>query len=280
MTGHIFDIDVLLTTESKPWIIDKNNPKEPIMKLSKSDFNLIRNGVYKSQGNKIEFNDRTYWLPTKLLNELKVIAKNKKIGIDDMAISLREFLNSDVIKDIKYDINYDSIAHLKNKNEDIYLVCSHNTERNFKSVIEKLIDELTEEGIKVKNFYYINETFSNVNSDEVIFKKLELCVQHLVGFEVKNDKFVDKQITKYDKLYFYDDNFDTLKMTDEINSILKTILNKSEEGLKEVIKEDIRYNRAEFFTNKITSNKYNKFTTSHIKISLSNIVTFENFKYR
>lgn len=280
MTGHIFDIDVLLTTDSKPWIINKNNPSEPLIKLSKSDFNLIRNGVYKSQGNKIEFNDRTYWLPTNLFNKLKVIAKNKKIGIDDMAISLREFLNSDIIKDIKYDINYDSIAHLKNKNEDIYLVCSHNTERNFKSVIDKLIEELTEEGIKIKNFYYINETFSNVNSDEVIFKKTLLCLQHLVGYKSKNDKFIDESITKYDKLYFYDDNFDTLKMTDEINSALKIILFKTDEGLKDVIKEDINDSKGELIVNKITSNKYNKFTTSNVKISLSNIITFENFKFK
>ena len=52
MTAHIFDIDVLLTTESKPWIIDKNNPNIPLLKLEKSDFNLIKNDVFKKQNNK------------------------------------------------------------------------------------------------------------------------------------------------------------------------------------------------------------------------------------
>lgn len=279
MIGHIFDIDVLLTTESKPWIFDKKNPGTPLMKLNKSDYNLIRNGVYKSQNNKIEFNDRTYWLPTKLLNELKVIAKNKKIGINDMGISLQEFINRDLIETIGYEINYESISHLKNKNEDIYLVCSHNTERNFKSIIEKLTEQLAEEGIRNKNFYYINETFSNVNNDEVIFKKLSLSLQHLVGYKIKDGRFIDEQVTRYDKLFFYDDNFDTLKMSDEINPCLKTLLFKTDEGLRSVIKENILDNKAEFVANKITSNKYNKFTTSNVKISLSNIVAFENFKY-
>ena len=80
-------------------------------------------------------------------------------------------------------------------------------------------------------------------------------------------------------MYFYDDNFDALKMTDEINPCLKSVLFKTDEGLKEVIKEDVRDNRAELIVNKITSNQYNKFVTSNVKISLSNIVTFENFKY-
>jgi nitrogen regulatory protein PII-like uncharacterized protein len=278
MIGHIFDIDVLITIDSKPWVIDKNNPNIPLLKLSKSDFNLIKNGVYKSQGNKLEYNGKTFWLPNVLFNKIKVIAKNKKIGITDIAISMQEFLNKDVIENVKYDINYDAISHLKNKSDDVYLICSINTERNYKIMIDRLLEKLADEGILIKKFYYLNETFYNGNNDNVIFKKGTICLQHLVGYEIKNEVFIDKPINKYSKLYFYDDDFDTLKITSEINSFLSTILSKTEIGLKEVVKEDIVDDSAILVVNKIASNKYNKFITSEVKLSLSNIKKFENFK--
>ena len=279
MIGHIFDIDVLLKIDSRPWIVNKFKPNEPLLKISKADYNLFKNGVYKNQGNKIEYNDKTYWLPTDLYNKLRVIAKNQKIGMNDLAISLQEFLNQEIVENTNYQINYDIISHLKNKNEDIYLICSNNTERTFKILVDKLIEKLKEEGIGIKKFYYINDTFYNVSTDEIVYKKSKICLQHLVGYEIENDKFVDKEITKYSKLYFYDDDFDTLKMADEINSFLKYILSKTPTGLKEVIRQNVKDDKAEFFVNKITNNKFNKFTTSDVKLSLSNIIKFENFKW-
>jgi hypothetical protein len=41
MKSHFFDIDVILSTNSQVWIVDKTIPNIPIMKISKSDFNLI-----------------------------------------------------------------------------------------------------------------------------------------------------------------------------------------------------------------------------------------------
>jgi len=278
MIGHIFDIDVLITIDSKPWVIDKNNPNIPLLKLNKSDFNLIKNGVYKSQGNKLEYNGKIFWLPNVLFNKIKVIAKNKKISIADIAISMQEFLNKDIIENIKYDINYEAISHLKNKSDDVYLICSINTERNYKIMIDRLLEKLADEGILIKKFYYLNETFYNGANDNVIFKKGTICLQHLVGYEIKNEVFIDKPTNKYSKLYFYDDDFDTLKMTSEINSFLRTILLKTELGLREVVKEDIVDDKAILVVNKIASNKYNKFITSEVKLSLSNVKKFENFK--
>ena len=197
-----------------------------------------------------------------------------------MGISLQEFVNKDLINNLEFDINYENILHLQNKKEDIYLICSHNTKLNFNSIIEKLIADLKLKDIKIKNFYYINETFTNINSNKIFYDKLSLCLQHLIGYKIQNNTFVDKKITKYSKLYFYDDNFDTIKMPDEINAELKSILVHTDSGLKEVIKEDIKDNKAEFIVNKITNNKYNKFISKTTTITLSNISTFENFKYK
>ena len=55
MKAHFFDIETILVMDSKVWIVDKFSPKVPIIKISKSDFNLIKNGIYKSQNNSIYF---------------------------------------------------------------------------------------------------------------------------------------------------------------------------------------------------------------------------------
>ena len=271
MTGHIFDIDVLLTINSKPWIIDKSNPNVPLFKITKSDFNLIKNGVYKSQNNILEYNGKTYWLPNSLNNKLKIMAKNKRINMGNIAISMQEFVNKDIIENVDYKINFEAISELKNKNEDIYLICSTNTERNYRAIVEKLLEKLAEEGISIKKFYYLNEAFYNSNTDEIIFKKALICLKHLVGYEIQNESFIDSQINKYSKLNFYDDDFDTLKMVDEISSFLNAVLSKTDSGMKEVIKEDVRDDKV-FVAKKIANNKYNKFTTSEIKLSLTPVI--------
>lgn len=272
MIGHIFDIDVLLTINAKPWIIDKDNPNVPLLKISKSDYNLIKNGVYKTQNNLLEYNGKTYWLPNNLFNRLKVLAKNKRININNLAISMQEFLNKDVIENIDFKVNFEAIKHLKNKNEDIYLICSTNTEKNYKKMVEKLMDKLNYEGINVKKFYFINDSFYNADPEDIAFKKAIICLKHLVGYEIQNEKFIDAPISKYSKLEYYDDDYDTLKMVDEINSYLNVVLLKSDDGIKEVVKEDVRDDKAIFIAKKITSNKYNNYTTSECKLSLNPVI--------
>ena len=142
------------------------------------------------------------------------------------------------------------------------------------------MEKLKWEGIDIKKFYYINETFYNVNTDEIVFKKALINLQHLVGYEIQKEKFVDKEITKYSKLNFYDNDFDTLKMIDEINSYLRFIMSKSDVGIKQVVKEGLDYDKPEFIVNKITGNKYNNLITKSVKINSSYLMKFENFKWK
>ena len=79
---------------------------------------------------------------------------------------------------------------------------------------------------------------------------------------------------------FYDTSFDTLKMTEEINSYLKYILKKSDVGIKQVVKEGIDYDKPEFIVNKITGNKYNNVIQKSVKIDNSYLMKFENFKWK
>ena len=61
MRAYFFDIDSILTVYNKVWIVDKSNPNIPLLRINQSDFNLIKSGVYKNQGNKINFAGNFYW---------------------------------------------------------------------------------------------------------------------------------------------------------------------------------------------------------------------------
>lgn len=277
--SHFFDIDTLIRMNNQAWIVDKNNPNVPIMKISKSDFNLIQSGIYRKQGNKIDFNGKTYWLPIDLINKLKIKAKSYKTEFSNLAISLQEFLNKDIIEEMNFELNLDTISQLKNKTDDIYIICSKQTKRNYQTVIDKLESKLKEEGLLIKNFYFISDNFNNQDKDEVNFKKMRLLLQHLVGYKTDGNKFIDDEITRYDQISFYDNNYDTLKFTDDVNGLLEIILSNTDKGLREVIKENIIDYRPTLLVNKINDNHYNKTETKKIILSLSTLVkTFESFK--
>jgi len=277
--SHFFDIDTLIKLENQAWVVDKNNPNIPILKISKSDFNLIQSGIYRKQGNKIEFNGKTFWLPTELVNKLKIKAKTYKTEFSNLAISLQEFLNKDIIEEMSFELNLSVISELKNKTDDIYIICSKQTKRNYQTLIDKLEEKLREQGLKVKNFYFISDNFYNMDKDEVNFKKMRLLLQHLVGYKTDGNKFIDEEITRYDQVSFYDNNYDTLKVTDDINGLLEVVLSNTDKGLKDVIKEDIIDYKPVLLVNKINDNHYNKTETKKIILSLSTLIkTFESFR--
>ena len=93
MKAHFFDIDVILSTNSQVWIVDKTIPNIPIMKISKSDFNLIKRGIYKSQGNSINFGGHTYWLTTEMMETLKIKSKNHRADVSNLAFSISESIS-------------------------------------------------------------------------------------------------------------------------------------------------------------------------------------------
>ena len=119
----------------------------------------------------------------------------------------------DLLKTIKFDCIYATIVfqhiHEKDLNlylQDIYIICSKQTKRNYETIIEKLKEKLKEDGILIKNFYYINETLYAQDIDQTRFKKIRLLIQHLVGYKSQGDKFINEEITRYDQISYYNND--------------------------------------------------------------------------
>ena len=281
MKAHFFDIDTILITDSKVWVIDKTRPNLPIMKISQSDFNLIKSGVYKSQGNSLEFGGHTYWLPTETFEKLKIKAKNYKSNISNIAFSMQEFMNKELIENLDYDINIENILHLKNTDDDIYFICSKNTKNNYELMISKIEDKLKDNGLVIKKFYYISETFYNRKSDDISHKKVRLLLQHLIGLKTEGDKFTDEELSQYDELFFYDDEENAIKLAKDSNKVLTILLSNTDKSIKSIIKEELKSKPRTLFVNHITGNKVNRLITTKVDIQFSNLITvFESFKGR
>ena len=278
LRGIFIDLNVLLEMDNQAWVVDKKNANTPIVKISKSDFNLIKSGIFKNQGNKVDFNGRTYYLPTDLMNKIKIKTKSYNIDFSNLAISLQEFMSKSLIEEMKFEINKDVILELKNNIDDIYIICSKQTKRSYETIIEKIKEEFEKNGLKIKTFYPISENFMNQNDDDIKFKKMRLLLQHLVGYKTEGDKFKDEEITRYDQIHFYDNYSETLKITKEMNNLLEYLLSRSDDGLRSVIKENVQDFRPNLWVHKENENKMNKRSSEKVILNISKIVkTFENF---
>jgi hypothetical protein len=278
LKGIFIDLNVLINIENKAWVVDKKNSNTPILKISKSELNLIKSGIYKNQGNKIDFNGTTFYLPTNLMNKIKLKVKSYNLDFSNLGISLQEFMNKDIIDNLDYELNLEFISNLKNKIQDIYIICSDKTRKSYESLLEKLEMEFQKNGLIIKNYYPISENFLNQNDDDIRFKKMRLLIQHLVGYRTDGNKFKDEEITRYDQIEFYDNSNETLKMSKEINNLFEFLLSRTDDGLRSVIKEDVVEYKPSLMIFQENENKVNQRNSSKVFLNISKIVkTFENF---
>ena len=281
MNAHFFDLNSLITMNSKVWIVNTRTPNKPLIRISKSEFNLLRKGVYKKDNINFDINGQTYWLSEELFNKIKIKSKNNNVNISELSFSMQEFMNKDIIENGDFTIHLENIRHLKNSQDDIYVICSKNSKRSYESLIEKLEEKLLDFGLKIKNFYFISETFYNRDRDDIVHKKVRLVLQHIIGLKTADTKFTEEEITKYDKVSLYDDDANTIKLAKGINDVLQFLVKNSDDEVKEKVKEVLKMEECELIINQVTFNKVNTFITTKVELNLYKIVrTFENFNYK
>jgi YHS domain-containing protein len=278
MKSHFIDLDILIKNDSKAWIVDKNNPNIPILKIDNSDLSVFKSGILKSQNNKMSFNGKTFYLSNDFMNKLKSKVKKHKSDISNLGISFQEFLNPELIENVKFEIDLSILKNIVNTNDDIYIFCSKNTKENFKNQILKLEEEFEKIGLSIKKFYYLSETFFNKDEDQIAFIKNKIILQHLVGLKVDGDKFIDENIDEYSEIFYYDDNLSSTKLSLDINGIFEKFTMNTEKSIKESIKLKVQNNDKILNIKEFTNNKANKFKESSVQLEFSNLIkSFENF---
>lgn len=279
MNAHFIDLDIILKTESKPWIVSKENPNIPILKMEPSDFKLFQSGIYRNQNNKIEFYGKTYWLSNEFMNKVELSAKKYISDVSNLAISLQEHLKPQLIESIPFELDLSIFNSIINTDDDIYIICSKNTKRNYEKQIEKLEEKLKEKGLKIKDFYYISETFQNRDEDNISHLKVKLILQHLIGLKTEGDKIINEEITDYTKITFYDDSKPTIELAKRINHVLESLLIKTEKEVKLKVKDKIYEVDNVLIVKEYTHNKSKRFNETIVQLEYTNVIkNYENFK--
>ena len=281
MIAHFFDINSLITTNAKIWVVSKIKPSIPIIKIDQSEFNLIKKGVYRKFNQQFTIGNKSYWLSDNIINDLKI--KCKKIGVDitDLSFSMQEFMNPNIIEKLDYKIWTENFEHLKNTNDDIYIICSKNSKRNYDIIIKKLEDKLKDLGLVVKEYYYLSETFYNRDKDDVSQKKAKILIQHSVGLKTEIDKFINEEVTQYDEVNLYEDEINCIEVCKGSSEIIRFLVSNSTDEIKESVKSIIKEKQLIININQVTFNRINRFITTPVKIEWQNVIkTFESFRYK
>ena len=277
MVAHFFDLDTILRVDNKIWIIDVKSPKIPIYKLDQSDYNLIKRGIWRDRGERFNFNGDNYWLPENIANDLKLKCKNLKIDTFNLTFSMQEFFNSEIIGDVDYEINLDLLLPIKNTTDHLYLICSKNNKKNYELILKKIENKFLEMGLDIKDIYYLSETFFNRKNDKIIFNKVKLLLQFLIGLKTDSDKFINNEITKYDVVNYYDDDLENTNI--DPNDFLKHLYDNTDVVLKDKIMNVINSYDNILNINYISPNKLKRIESKTIVLSLNKIIkTFESFK--
>lgn len=281
MKAHFFDLDTIIRIDNKVWIIDKKNPNNPILKISQSDFNLIRKGIYRSHNQRLSLNGTNYWFPEEIMNQIKIKGKRIKFDLGNLGFSMQEFSNSEIIKDLNYEINLDLFNHIKNTTDHIYIICSKNNKRNYELIIEKIEDKLHDLGLEIKNYYFISETFYNRNQDDITFKKVRILLQHLVGYKTEGDKFIDEEIENYSDVYYYDDDIDSVNLSTTLNDFFKVFLDNTDKTVGVEITKKLKDEENHLYVNYVSPNVVNRLQTKKVLLQAPNIIkTFESFNWK
>ena len=280
MKAHFIDLDILLQTESKPWIVSKKNPNIPIIKIEPSDFKLFQSGIYRNQNNKLEFNGKTFYLSNEFMNKVKLASKKYNVDISNLAISMQEYLNKELIENVPFTLDMSVFNPIINQDDDIYIICSKNTKRNYEKQILKLEENLKEIGLKIKEYYFISETFFNRNEDDIAHLKVKLILQHLIGLKTESDKITNVEITDYTQIAFYDDSKPAIELAKRINHVLESLLIKTDKEVKSHIKDKINEVDNVLVVKEYTHNKSKKFNETIVELEYSNVIkNFENFNF-
>lgn len=265
---HWMDLDeTLWSSGAKWWIVDKNNPSKPLLRVSQYDGNLILSGFFKGEEFPIYYNGLNGWLSIDMWNKIQRI---KKLKVTDIGISWREFADVDQISEQAKDlvIHIHRIKHLENSKSIINLLTARNNKNVHISLIEKLNSELVKLNITINEVIFVNDptcvTFYGTTSE----KKMLCILEAIVGHKIEDKAFVPILVNKYDISYFYDDDETNIEHCRVINRYLKEFLDKTQPWLKQQITENLHTRKPKLFLNKVNTNELNPFDIEEILIEI------------
>lgn len=283
----LFDLDnTLWYINSDIWIIDKNKPQEPILKISQIEFALIKNGIYIKDDILIDYNNESYYISNDMMER---ILRKRKIRIKDLGLSYVEYFDDNILNKKEVQLLLNNIKHLIGKNVEIGILTARSDRKKHAPLLNKLRLKLKEYGLEINKIYFVSEAIRIVGYKNVVYDKNKVILEHLIGLSIEDDHFIPVKKDSYDKIYFYDDVKSNFMSINSLQDYFDFLVRNSDDDCYEYINDRIKNSILTLVNNLVTNNEENPFKTSTIrlnppikypiKVSDNKLtVKFENFK--
>ena len=260
----LFDLDnSLWYIKSDVWVIDKNKPNVPILKISPIEFALIKNGIYVKDDILIEYNNEKFYISRDMMERIQ---RKKNIRFGNIGISYSEFFDDDILnkKDVQLLLN--NIKHLIGKNIEIGVLTARSDRKKHTTLLNKLRLKLKEYGLEINKIYFVSESIRFGYQDKIIYDKNKILISHLIGLTIEDTHFAPIKTDAYDTVYFYDDVTSNILNSNNLQDYFDVLVRNSDSECVEFINNRFENNTLTLVNNLITNNELNPFETKVIKL--------------
>ena len=261
----MFDLDnTLWYIKSDVWVIDKNKPNIPILKISPIEFALIKNGIYVKDDILIEYNNDRFYISRDMMERIQ--RKNKNIRFGNIGISYSEFFDDDILNKKDVQVLLNNIKHLIGKNIEIGVLTARSDRKKHTTLLNKLRLKLKEYGLEIDKIYFVSESIRFGYQDKIIYDKNKILLSHLIGLTIEDNRFEPIKKESYDTVYFYDDVKSNILNANNLQDYFDVLVRNSDTECVEFINNRFENHTLTLVNNLVTNNELNPFETKTIKL--------------
>ena len=171
-----FDLDnTLWYIQSDIWVIDKNDPSKPILKISPIEFALIRSGIYTKDDILIEYNGESFFISKDMVERIQ---RKKNIRLRDIGISNVELFDEDILNKKSVQLLLNNIKHLIGKNIEIGVLTARSDRKKHANLLNRLRLKLKEYGLEIDKIYFVSESIRAIGyMDKVLYDKNKVLLE-------------------------------------------------------------------------------------------------------
>lgn len=262
---HVFDLDsTLWSVDSKVWVIDKEIPHKPIIKLDNLEIARILSGRYFNDRTKIEYNEEEYYISKDTLNKVQ---KKRKIDVDRLGLSWIEFYDKRYINNNHVELLFNNLKHLEGKDVTIALLTGRANRERHGDLLNKLRVKMKDLGLEIWKIYFIGDRFYKKHNKEISLKKCHCLLEHLVGIKIEDNQFVDMKQDWFSTVHFYDDEFMNIDYANDMQMMFDRVSKQTPDETYKYVIERLKYFKPQLYTHLITNNSMNRFKTEVIQLT-------------
>ena len=275
---NFIDLDgTLWFVDNKPWIIKKNDPEKPLLRLNTEEKILLESGV--NGGDFIvEHCGKTFRLWPEIIEKINKIGK-RKFKAENLGVSYIEYVwPPEFKKQVEsMQINKVALQYIKNQGGDNVILSARCNVNKHLVLLNKLKDEANKQALYFKDIVFVGISNLYADKEYVASKKVLNILEALIGFKIDQIKkrFLDVKTSSYLVANFYDDEPLNLSNAENIQSYLNFFFFNSDQYVRDKIL--MRLNQTDLILHifMATGNKILPYKESIVKLQFPS----KNYKF-